>query len=255
MADKVVDTIICGDCVTAMQEMPERCIDLVVTSPPYLNAREYSHWENDTKYLADMMKTWVAAKRVMKPDGRIAVIVCQGYGRHPYLPLGSAITMQLAELFHLRGHIIWAKDSSGRGSGATSWGSWMSASNPCLRDVHELIIVASNEMDGKETKGESDIERDEFLQWTKSVWRVPAVSPNATKHPAAFPETIAERLIKLYSYKGDVVLDPFLGSGTTAVVAKELGRSYIGIELNPEYAAMSEKRLAKVTGTQLRLLE
>ena len=249
------DTTICGDCIAVMQEMPEQCVDLVVTSPPYLNAREYSHWENDTAYLADMMKTWTAAKRVLRPDGRIAVVVCQGCGRHPHLPLGSAITMQLAGLFQLRGHIIWFKDFASRGFSSTGWGSWMSASNPCLRDVHELIIVASNEVDGKETKGESDIEHDEFLQWTKSVWRVPAISPNTTKHPAAFPETIAERLIKLYSYKGDVILDPFLGSGTTAVVAKKLGRHYIGVELTPEYVKMSEKRLAKVTGVQLRLLE
>jgi len=246
-----LDTIVVGDCLGVIQQMPDGCVDLVVTSPPYLNARDYSSWESHEDYFRDMAAVWLAVKRTLKPDGRIAVVVAQGYGRHPYLPIGSVITIQLNKLFQLRGHIIWFKDFASSGFSSTAWGSWLSASNPCLRDVHELIIVASNDEMGRSERGPSDLGRDEFMQWTKSVWRLPAT--NSREHPAVFPQSIPRRLIKLYSFVGDTIFDPFMGSGTTAVAAKKLGRHYFGCDIKPEYVALATKRLARLDGVQLDL--
>jgi site-specific DNA-methyltransferase (adenine-specific) len=143
----------------------------------------------------------------------------------------------------MRGEIIWNKASSS--SPSTAWGSWQSASNPVLRDVHEYILVFSKgtfRRDGRNR--ESTITRQEFLEWTKSVWTFPAVSAKKVGHPAPFPEELPHRLIQLFTFKGDVVLDPFAGSGTTCLAALLDGRGYIGYDTNPEYVALARQRIA-----------
>ena len=146
--------------------------------------------------------------------------------------------------FLMRGEIIWNKASSA--SPSTAWGTWLSASNPVLRDIHEYILIFSKDTFSRIRRSkEATIKKEEFLEWTKSVWTFPAVSANQIGHPAPFPEELPHRLIELYTFKDDVVLDPFVGSGTTCVVANFLGRKWIGFDINPEYIAMSEKRVKK----------
>jgi site-specific DNA-methyltransferase (adenine-specific) len=144
--------------------------------------------------------------------------------------------------FLMRGEIIWNKASSA--SQSTAWGSWQSASNPVLRDIHEYILVFSKS-NFKRDRGskENSIDRDEFLDWTKSVWSFPAVSAKKIGHPAPFPEELPHRLIQLYSFSGDVILDPFAGSGTTCLAAARDGRHYIGYDTDEEYIKLSRDRI------------
>jgi len=142
----------------------------------------------------------------------------------------------------MRGEIIWNKASSA--SPSTAWGSWLSAANPVLRDIHEYILVFSKESFSRKSSGkESTISKEDFLEWTKSVWTFPAVSAKSIGHPAPFPEELPHRLIQLYTFKGDVVLDPFCGSGTTCLAALRDGRKYIGYEIVPEYVELANKRI------------
>jgi DNA modification methylase len=144
--------------------------------------------------------------------------------------------------FLMRGEIIWNKATSATTS--TAWGSWKSASNPVLRDVHEYILVFSKDnFIRPKADRSSTIQKDEFLEWTKSVWSFPAVSARQIGHPAPFPEELPHRLIQLYTFEGDVVLDPFAGSGTTCLAAFKDGRRYIGYEVKEEYLELARKRL------------
>ena len=131
------------------------------------------------------------------------------------------------------GEIIWQKAKGANGSCA--WGSWLSAKAPRLRDVHEYILVFAKQDYSRPEKGESDIDRDEFMESTLSVWQIPPESAKRVGHPAPFPVSLAERVIKLYSYTSDIVLDPFMGSGTTCVAASKLGRYYVGYDVSSEY--------------------
>ena len=166
-------------------------------------------------------------------------------GRKPYIPLHSYFYRAHMQLGFLpMGEIIWQKGKGANGSCA--WGSWKSARSPRLRDIHEyLLVLAKGEFKRRE-RGESDITEEEFMQATLSVWNIPPESARKVGHPAPFPLELARRVIRLYSYVGDVVLDPFAGSGTTCVAAKCLKRRYVGFDISPEYCALAEKRLAEV---------
>lgn len=209
-------------------------IDMVITSPPYLNAREYSQWNNYADYLADMALAWAECYRVLCDGGRIAVNVVHGYGRpgndrDGYMPIGNAITDQIvAAGFALRGIIIWNKTPHVMG---TAWGSWLEATNPSLRDQHEIIIVA-HKGSAKREGGESTIDTETFVKATSSIWVIPA---EQSWHPAPFPAELPRRLIQLYTFLGDTVLDPFAGSGTTCWEALKAGRKGIGVEMKDEY--------------------
>ncbi|MBZ0198797.1 MAG: site-specific DNA-methyltransferase [Ignavibacteriaceae bacterium] len=146
--------------------------------------------------------------------------------------------------FLMRGEIIWNKASSA--SPSTAGESWLSAANPVLRDIHEYILIFSKDSFSHPSKGkESTILKEEFLEWTKSVWTFPAVSAKKIGHPAPFPEELPTRLIKLYSFKKDVILDPFLGSGTTSLSAIKNGRHYIGYDMNKKYIELADRRVAE----------
>jgi site-specific DNA-methyltransferase (adenine-specific) len=146
--------------------------------------------------------------------------------------------------FYMRGEIIWNKASSA--SPSTAWGSWLSAANPVLRDIHEYILVFSKNTFTHSRKGkESTITKEEFLEWTKSVWTFPAVSAKSIGHPAPFPEELPHRLIKLYSFKDDVILDPFLGSGTTSLSALKNNRNYVGYDTNEKYIELADRRISE----------
>ena len=228
-----------------MGELPDHSVHLMVTSPPYNVRKDYDQDLSLEEYRELLSKVFRETHRVLVTGGRACVNVAN-LGRKPYLPLHAFVIQDMIEAgFHMRGEIIWDKGASAAAS--TAWGSWLSASNPVLRDVHEYILVFSKQSFSRKVDGsQSTIERDEFLEWTKSIWRIPAVSARKIGHPAPFPEELPERLIKLYTYRGDVVLDPFAGSGTTCVAALKSGRGYVGYEIEGEYVALAETRLAAV---------
>ena len=225
-----------------MDELPDHSIHLMITSPPYNASKDYDDNLNLSEYLDLLNRVWVETYRVLAPGGRACVNIAN-LGRKPYIPLHSYIIDQMLAIGYLmRGEIIWNKASSA--SPSTAWGSWRSAANPVLRDVHEYILVFSKgSFRHKREGGESTITKEEFLEWTKSVWTFQAVSARKIGHPAPFPEELPHRLIQLYTFKGDTVLDPFAGSGTTCLVAQADGRSYVGYEINSDYVQLARQRL------------
>jgi site-specific DNA-methyltransferase (adenine-specific) len=228
-----------------MLELPDSSIHLMVTSPPYNVGKDYDQDLSLDEYLSFLKRVWAEVYRVLVPGGRACINVAN-LGRRPYLPLHAFLVRDLLELqFLMRGEIIWDKGASA--SASTAWGSWQSASNPTLRDTHEYILVFSKiSYRRKRRDGRKDtIAKDEFLEYTRSVWTFPAQSAHKVGHPAPFPVELPYRLIQLYSYEGEVVLDPFMGSGQTALAALKSGRRYIGYETNAGYVKRARARIAE----------
>jgi DNA modification methylase len=228
-----------------MSELPDSCIHLMVTSPPYNARKEYDQDLNLEEYLALLMQVWVETFRVLVPGGRACINIAN-LGRKPYLPLHGYIIQQMLEVgFLMRGEIIWDKGASA--SASTAWGSWLSASNPVLRDVHEYILVFSKRAYKRQVgENRNTITREEFLEYTKSVWNFPAVSARKIGHPAPFPEELPYRLIQLYTFAGDIVLDPFVGSGSSCLAAVNSQRIFVGYDTNQEYITLAKQRLEKL---------
>lgn len=226
-----------------MKELPDNSVHLMVTSPPYNVGKEYDEDLTLEEYLAFLRRVWTETYRVLVPGGRACVNVAN-LGRKPYIPMNGLIAREMIDLgFLMRGEIIWDKASSA--STSTAWGSWQSASNPTLRDTHEYILVFSKGTFKRERiEGrESTITKEEFLEFTKSVWDFFSESAKKVGHPAPFPVELPYRLIQLYTYSNEVVLDPFMGSGQTALAALKSGRRYVGYELNEEYLKLATSRI------------
>jgi site-specific DNA-methyltransferase (adenine-specific) len=236
-----IDKILCKSS-EKMEELPDNSIHLMVTSPPYNVGKEYDGDLTLDEYRTFLKKVWSEVKRVLVPGGRACINIAN-LGRKPYIPLHIFIVEDMLDLgFLMRGEIIWNKGSSG--SSSTAWGSWLSARNPTLRDIHEYILVFSKGTFSRKDRGrKSTISRQEFLDFTKSVWQFPAESARNVKHPAPFPVELPYRLIQLYTFEGEVVLDPFIGSGTTAIAAIKTRRVFVGYEINPDYVALAEERI------------
>jgi modification methylase len=229
-----------------MVELPDNSVHLMVTSPPYNVGKDYDDDLTLEEYLEFLGSVWKEVFRVLVVGGRACINVAN-LGRRPYIPLHAFITESMLRLGYLmRGEIIWNKAASA--SPSTAWGSWRAASNPTLRDVHEYVLVFSkgNFKRQNPLHRKSTISRDEFLEFTKSVWNFAAESASRVGHPAPFPVELPYRLAQLYSFEGEVVLDPFMGSGQTALAAIKAGRHYIGYELNPDYVSLANKRIAEV---------
>ncbi len=229
-----------------MHELPDACVHLMVTSPPYNAGKEYDKNLELDDYLAILQRVWTETLRVLVPGGRACINVAN-LGRKPYIPLHAFIIRDMLSLgFLMRGEIIWDKAASS--SASTAWGSWRSASNPTLRDVHEYILVFSKGSFGrpKPAGRKNSITKDGFLQNSKSVWTFPAVSAKRIGHPAPFPQELPQRLIELYTYIGEVVLDPFMGSGQTALAALATGRAYVGYETSRSYVKLAKKRISNL---------
>ena len=228
-----------------MSELPDSCVHLMITSPPYNVTKEYDNNLSLDEYLHLLSKCFSETYRVLVNGGRACINIAN-VGRKPYIPFSDYISKMMIDMgFNMRGEIIWNKGSSAGVSMA--WGSWKSASNPILRDVHEYILIFSKgSYRSCSFQRENTITKEEFMEWTKSVWTMSAESARKVGHPAPFPEELPRRLIHLYSFKNDVVLDPFMGSGTTAVAALNTGRRYVGYDNNPEYVKLAEKRLSVI---------
>ena len=240
--DEVLDTVQCVDS-RDMSMLPDESVHLMVTSPPYNVGKEYDEDLDMDEYRGLLKAVFREVYRKLVVGGRACVNVAN-LGRRPYIPLHSFIIEDMLDLgFLMRGEIIWQKAASAGAS--TAWGSWMSASNPTLRDVHEYILVFSKGSMRREKEGrESTIARDEFLEYTKSVWSFPTESAKRVGHPAPFPEELPYRLIQLYTFEGDVVLDPFCGSGTTCVAVLKTGRHFVGFDINEEYVNLAKDRIS-----------
>lgn len=233
-----------------MKELPGGSVHLMVTSPPYNVSKEYDEDLSLSAYLALLEKAFRETYRVLVNGGRACINVAN-LGRKPYIPLSDYISRLMISIgFNMRGEIIW--DKAGSASPSTAWGSWQSASNPILRDVHEYILVFSKGVYKRSrTKEERSIKSDtiskeQFLEWTKSIWRMKAASARQIGHPAPFPEELPMRLIQLFSFETDVILDPFMGSGSTARAALKSKRRFVGYEINEGYAELANQRLLKV---------
>ena len=239
---KYLDTIICKSCEN-MQELPDNSVHLVVTSPPYNVGKEYDQDLSLSEYLSFLRQVWLEVYRVLVPGGRVCINIAN-LGRKPYIPLHSFIIRDMLEIgFLMRGEVIWNKGASANSS--TAWGSWLSAKNPTLRDVHEYILIFSKDTFKRETpeKRESTITKEEFLEYTRSVWNFSPVSARKIGHPAPFPEELPYRCIQLYTFKGEIVLDPFMGSGQTAISAIKTGRHFVGYEIDKQYIELANKRI------------
>jgi len=237
------NTIILGSSEN-MKEIPDNSLHLMVTSPPYNVTKEYDEDLSLQEYLQLLRNVFSETYRVLVYGGRVCINVAN-LGRKPYIPLSDYISQMMIEIgFLMRGEIIWYK---GAGAGVSmAWGSWQSASNPVLRDTHEYIMVFSNGSFSRKKPDDKEdtITRDQFMEWTKSVWIMNPESAKKVGHPAPFPIELPYRLISLYTYTGDIILDPFMGSGSTAIAALKSDRKYVGYDIDPEYIKLAEERIA-----------
>ena len=237
-----INKIICSS-AESMNEVPDNSIHLMITSPPYNVSKEYDEDLSLNEYLTLLRNSFKETFRVLVNGGRACINVAN-LGRKPYIPLSDYISQMMIELgYNMRGEIIWNK--AGSASPSTAWGSWQSAANPILRDVHEYILIFSKGDYNREKKSkENTISKEQFMEWTKSIWTMNAESARRIGHPAPFPEELPYRLIQLYSFKNDIILDPFIGSGTTGVAALKSERKFVGYEVNNDYIKLAENRLA-----------
>lgn len=251
------DSLRCADS-RDLSFLPDACVALVVTSPPYFVGKAY---EADVgqgvvpagyaEYLAMLADVFAECARVLEPGGRIAVDVAN-LGRKPYRSLSGDVSSILEDLGLLpRGEIVWIKGKGANGSCA--WGSYASPANPVLRDVTERIVVASkgrfDRAIPRKKRAEMDLPHvstiypEDFRAWTLDTWYFPPESAKRVGHPAPFPPELPRRLIELYTYRGDVVLDPFAGAGTVALAAKQAGRRYVCVDADETYVELARRRL------------
>ena len=257
-ADRALDRLIAGDS-RRMAEVPDSSVALVVTSPPYFAGKEYEEElgrdgvpATYLEYLELLRDVFSECVRTLEPGGRIAVNVAN-LGRRPYRSLSADVTAILQDDLRLllRGEVVWIKQRGS--SGSCAWGSFQRATNPVLRDTSERVVIASKgrfdravAVRDRARTGlphESTMTRDDFMEYTLDVWEFPAESATRVGHPAPFPVELPRRLIEMYTYRGDLVLDPFAGSGSTAVAAVRTGRHYVGYDLDESYVDRARARL------------
>jgi site-specific DNA-methyltransferase (adenine-specific) len=257
-----VDVIWHADAREITDEMvADRSVALMVTSPPYFAGKEYEtdlavgHVPSSyVEYLEMLTEAFAVCLRKLEPGGRMAINVAN-LGRKPYRSLSADVISILQDDLGMlmRGEIIWQK-AKGAG-GSCAWGSFRSPQNPVLRDVSERVIIASKgrfdralSRARRQAEGrphQATIPTEEFLEATLDIWEIPSESARRIGHPAPFPVALPRRLIELYTYEGDLVLDPFIGSGTTAVAAVRTGRRYVGVETDAGYIELARARLAE----------
>jgi DNA modification methylase len=261
---EVLDRIYCGD-ARHMTELADASVALVVTSPPYFAGKEYEEALGQgsipgsyVEYLAMLSEVFSECVAKLEPGGRIAVNVAN-LGRKPYRSLAADVIGILQDDLNLlmRGEVVWVK---GKGaSGSTAWGSFQSAANPVLRDLTERIVVASKgRFDRAKSRraraqhglpSEGSIFKEAFMEATTDVWDIPPESATRVGHPAPFPVELPQRLIELYTYRADLVLDPFMGSGSTAVAALRSERHFVGYDTDQDYVLAATRRVEEERAT------
>ena len=225
-----------------MSELPDNSIALMVTSPPYHVGKDYDSNASFEEYLELLEAVFAETYRVLQPGGR-AVVNVANLGRRPYVPLSHEVTARMLRIgFFMRAEVIWRK-AKGAG-GNCAWGSWRSPANPVVRDVHEYCLCFSKGRFDRVVKGATDVSAEDFMESTLSIWEIASESASRVNHPAPFPVDLPKRFIQLYTYRDEWVLDPFMGSGTTAVAAVLTGRKWIGYDINPKYCELTWKRAA-----------
>jgi DNA modification methylase len=253
-----LDEIVVGDS-RHMEEVADGSVALVVTSPPYFAGKEYETTLGEghvpatyLEYLQMLEDVFAECVRKLEPGGRIAVNVAN-LGRKPYRSLSSDVITILQDRLRLllRGEVIWQK---ARGSsGSCAWGSFQRPANPVLRDLTERVVIASKgrfdralsakEREENDYPSTASLWSDEYMEATTDLWEIPSESATRVGHPAPFPVDLPKRLIHLYTYKGDLVLDPFMGSGTTAVAAVRTGRHFFGYDTDEGYVHRARGRV------------
>lgn len=227
--------------------IPNRHIDLIVTSPPYNVNKDYGNVNDDLSYdeYIDFTEKWLTkCYNIAKSDGRLCMNIPIDTGKGEQRSVGADITCIAKQVgWKYRTTIIW---NEGNISKSSARGSFMSASSPNVIAPVELIVVMYKEQWKKQNKGVSDISKGEFVEWTNGVWTFSGESKKKIGHPAPFPVELPKRCIKLFSYKDDVILDPFMGSGTTLIAANSLKRKAFGIEISRDYCELAMHRLLKI---------
>ncbi|NWF97319.1 MAG: site-specific DNA-methyltransferase [Nitrospirae bacterium] len=237
----------------AMSELPDNSVHLMVTSPPYNVGKEYDENLSLKEYRELLKRVFKETYRVLVPGGRACINVAN-LGRKPYIPLHSYIIEDMQSIgFLMRGEILWDKGSSA--SPSTAWGTYLKANNPVLRDIHEYILVFCKDTFTRlnPQKRKSTISKEEFLEFTKSVWKFAAERASKVGHPAPFPVELPYRLIQLYTFEDEIVLDPFVGSGTTCIAALKTKRKYVAYDIDKKYCDLAEKRIKEFLQEQTTL--
>jgi len=245
LPEQFLNKIIVGDSEFVLKQLPDNCIDLIFTSPPYNFGLDYENhrdgvdWE---KYFEKLFSIFKECIRVLKYGGRIIVNVQPLFS--DYVPIHHIISNFFMENKLIwKGEILW--DKHNYNCKYTAWGSWKSPSNPYLKYTWEFLeIFCKGDLKHEGDDKMADITADEFKKWVYAKWDIqPEYNMKKYGHPAMFPEELVERVLKLFSFKGDIILDPFNGVGTTTAVAKRLSRNYLGIDISKEYCKKAEERL------------
>jgi len=243
--EEFINKIIIGDSEEVLKKLPDNCIDLIFTSPPYNFGLDYENHKdgvNWNEYFDKLFAIFQECIRVLKYGGRIVVDVQPLFS--DYVPIHHIISNFFMENKLIwKGEILW--DKHNYSCKYTAWGSWKSPSNPYLKYTWEFLeIFCKGDLRHSGNWKMADITADEFKKWVYAKWDIqPEYNMKKYGHPAMFPEELVERVLKLFSFKGDIILDPFNGVGTTTAVAKRLSRNYIGIEISEEYCKKAEERL------------
>lgn len=246
---RFVDKIVCGDAVKTLRKLPDNCVDLVFTSPPYNFGLDYEQSDDEfvwESYFEQLFAVFEECIRVVKYGGRIAVNIQPLFS--DYVPSHHIIgEWFMRRKMIWRGEILWEKNNYN--CKYTAWGSWKSPSNPYLKYSWEFVeLFCKGDLKKPGISDAADITADEFKKWVYGKWSIAPERGMTEKygHPAMFPEELARRVLKLFSFRGDLVLDPFNGAGTTTAVAKKTGRHWLGVDISPDYCKTARRRLAEI---------
>jgi site-specific DNA-methyltransferase (adenine-specific) len=262
MIEDFLNKIINGDCLQIIPTLPDKSIDLVLTSPPYNVDLEgydsYKDLKKHKEYIKWLESIFKALYSKMKKGGRICFNVGDGCNGKVHTHVDIINFMCKLKYLHMS-TIIWDKENT---SLRTAWGSFKSPVNPSFPTPYEYLLIFAKESFGLQDKGETDLTKEEFVKWSMALWRFPRQDYKRSTglirsgtHPAPFPESLPMRLIKMLSWKEAVILDPFMGSGTTARACKRLGRSYIGIDISKKYCRVAENSLNRIRVVSYSLFE
>jgi len=241
------------DCITIIEKMCDSSVDCIITSPPYMFQKEYNNYDDKfqpEKYEEFLTNIFKGCVRVLKDGGRMFVNVQPVFTNN--YPTHHIVTKILTELgLTWGGEILWEKNNYN--CAYTTWGSWKSPSQPYLKYTWEYVeYFYKNSPKHKGLKENIDITGEEFKLYTTAKWVIPPEKRmKEFGHPAMFPEELVERILKLFTYKGDVVFDPFSGVGTTCCVCENLDRKYIGAEISTEYCNTANKRIEKIKNEKM----